>query len=42
MIVMGGNYAATGKFDVEVRRTKEKFNLTKEEALNLLKKEYGR
>ena len=39
---MGKNYAATKRIDVEVRRTKEKFDFTLEEALNFFKKEYGK
>jgi len=42
MIVMGKNYAATKRIDVEVRRTKEKFNFTMDEAVNFFKKEYAK
>ena len=41
VIVMGKNYAATGKLDLENRRTKEKLFLTKDEVINFLRNEYG-
>jgi len=42
MVVMGKNYVATKRIDVEVRRTKEKLNFTFDEAVNFFKKEYGK
>jgi len=42
MIVMGKNYAAGGKLEVEVRRTGEKLPFSREEAINFLREEYGR
>lgn len=42
IMIMGKNYLKTAKLDLEVRKTKAKFNFTKEEAVNFLKAEYGK
>jgi hypothetical protein len=40
-VVIGKNYASSKKFDLEIRKTKEKSSLTKEELLSFLKKQYA-
>jgi prolyl-tRNA synthetase len=41
VIVMGKNYAATSKLDIEIRARKDKKALTKDEVLSFFKVEYG-
>ena len=41
VVVMGKNYAKTKKFDLEVRKTKEKKSFSQEELLNFFKDEYS-
>jgi prolyl-tRNA synthetase len=41
IVVIGKNYASSKKFDLEIRKTKEKSSLTKEELLSFLKKQYA-
>jgi len=40
ILIMGKKYLQTQKIDVEIRKTKEKLNLNKEELLKFLKQEY--
>jgi prolyl-tRNA synthetase len=40
VLIMGKNYSKSQKIDVEIRKTKEKLSLNKEELLNFLQKEY--
>ncbi len=41
IVVMGKNYAKTKKFDLEIRKTKEKKSFSQEELLNFFKDEYS-
>lgn len=41
IIIMGKNYANTKKLDLEMRSSREKLSLSKEEAFNFFKKEYA-
>ncbi|MCP4652222.1 MAG: proline--tRNA ligase [Candidatus Omnitrophica bacterium] len=42
VVVVGKNFINSGKLDIEVRKTKEKLCFTKDEAIDFLKKEYGK
>ncbi|MEI8350118.1 MAG: proline--tRNA ligase [Candidatus Omnitrophota bacterium] len=42
ILIMGKKYLQSQKIDVEIRKTREKLNLSKEEFLNFLKHEYAR
>lgn len=42
IVIMGKNYASSGKIDLETRRTKEKQAFSEEELINFLTNEYNR